>query len=1742
MFVFLMFFVILSATCKTIFAESDTNTVKTVRETFVRIPEKEMKTVLDKEPEGIFIPYKEYKRLHQKALRRFLEKKEVIETAWQGPVITRANYRGVMKGNRISFQAEFDILKNSKGPSLLAFPFRLLSGSVNVNDEFSMMKGVSIWRALINGETAHLYLKDRLPSIIIPDAGTFKLQVNFDVPVTFRGKSSGNKGYAAFEIPKAHIGELSILSDLFYDIKLENHPIQSKKLLPDPSGKDRIETFGFVGNMDVVRIRVHNRRSFAKTGIKISSREKIMKHVSRHEIKTEALYNIRVRDGRVGFITLDIPESVEIHDVKGAGVSGWKIEKESEKNTLQIDFFVPIADKTRFTVKARKAVDTNAQRFSLTDLRIQDLFQREGEVLIYYAKDVRLRIENEISAFSLVSQEPVSQKTASDNSRPFVYIRGSERLYGSYRIFKPAYKINCRFVLTLSRIQAEYDQALSLGRSKVRFSQRVHLSGFLRPRAYFNFTFPDNFLLLDIRVLLNGTEIQSFHESDSQNRRVAVETLRPAGPDDRLSIFFDTEKIFDDEILKDKPAKIRIPKIMPVDEHIARGKFRLSVDLRYLIEDIDLHGFTPLREDAKLAGTAGGSKHLLYRFEGAEAGGALKLSLRKPEITAETVSFITIDGDQIMGNAFIRYAVSNGEKKVFHFAVPAWEGAQVNITGAGIKEKKIIHMETAENIILEPAIKAVLERKHHDIWQVVLQNEISGQYLLGIDFQKKAEAFESFFEVPLPIPLGIKNDTGFLVLEASKTTAIRTRKSGLNEVETYELPTWPLYKPSKRIIESLRYFTRPFVYETAIRKRDELPVLSAYIASEEMVYTAGDDSNVFFQYTATVRNAGLQSLEIRLPEAYTLWSAMLNGKGIKPGKGENDSLLIKLPRDGDATLKLTGIVSTTTKSAITKTLMLASPELSIPCFASRLRLYYPESYTLLSAKGNFEEISARFYDVPYIVGLFNVMTNLVQTIGTIDIIPRYRGRRKIEPAAPERKYPAEDHFIDKKDAASDKKRSDGIELQDEKLSILPEGRKEKLRIEPMEDRKPARFPEYSMIAPSRQKVSEGQAFPRQQGQRISRKQTMQGLLSLDIPIPHSGQEFRCEKLWGNGRLTVRLLAQEWKKSLFVAAVLAFLFMGCFFHKMKIIAPLIFFLTTLLIFTIIPFIGLKGFTFLFNGAVLGSFIYMLFSFIIRFARKIEIGLLIAIVTLCGFQSEASAEKTAKPFPWVRIYAPYKGSAPETLTDDQGVYIPAADYFDLKFLADPPYKLPHKFKYDNDYDIVSFNATGKDQVDRIRFSARVDLFVNHDQWIMAGLPFTGVSMESVTLDGKRIPVNMMSEGPLKTKPQAPLTSVYEIPVLGIGHHVINLVFYAEVLSVPGKKSVDFKFPRCLSSAFSVHISGKDSIIDGKSPANGFATERLPDAARVTIAASMEDRIHFAWFPRKFFREAEKPLLFADCKAALYADYDHIGILQKLKMRVEKSSIVSLSLLGPQGVKIVDVFSDAVKSWKVKSSEHGPVLTILLKKETADAFEVSIRARFDAPVGQRFPALFLKPLQAERIQGRFDIFAREDLEVLADDIKGLIVSGSDKGTTASDALAEDKKTAFNHKKSYTFRNGDFIADFESRLAQTKIYADSSIHYKIAETQKSGVSENQKSGFSESQKSDFSKKSDFLLTRLSIEMNVRLRVESGTLSRVLLTPPSDYDLIHVVADSIADPIHYGNTYSNKSIVCIHLLPQLFF
>ena len=158
--------------------------------------------MIDEETEGIFVPFKEYKSLYQKAKEAFFKKENETDKERYGPSVTQAVYQGSIKGNLISFTAKYQIVQKQKEPVLLLLP----------------LKGVLFRKASLSGEIVHLYYKDQSPRLIIPGAGSYDLFVEFDVPINFKEK----KGVVNFDIPPVSVGEVKILSDFSYELFLKD--------------------------------------------------------------------------------------------------------------------------------------------------------------------------------------------------------------------------------------------------------------------------------------------------------------------------------------------------------------------------------------------------------------------------------------------------------------------------------------------------------------------------------------------------------------------------------------------------------------------------------------------------------------------------------------------------------------------------------------------------------------------------------------------------------------------------------------------------------------------------------------------------------------------------------------------------------------------------------------------------------------------------------------------------------------------------------------------------------------------------------------------------------------------------------------------------------------------------------------------------------------------------------------------------------------------------------------------------------------------------------------------------------------------------------------------------------------------------------------------------------------------------------------------------------------------------------
>ena len=966
--------------------------------------------------------------------------------------------------------------------------------------------------------------------------------------------------------------------------------------------------------------------------------------------------------------------------------------------------------------------------------------------------------------------------------------------------------------------------------------------------------------------------------------------------------------------------------------------------------------------------------------------------------------------------------------------------------------------------------------------------------MLEIDYQKKIDKFNVLVDVPLIMPLDVLNDTGYIVLEASKNTEIITEKSGLNDIETYEIPKWPSYTPSNRIVESLRYFTRPFTFRTAVTRRDESPVLASIAESETLSYTFDIDSAVFFEFIYIIKNTNLQFLEIKLPSKFELWGATIQGKGIKPRKGEDDLLLIPLPVDTseNIVLLLTGQISGDGKASLWKSLVLDSPKLSIPSLRTNVNIYFPSEYSLFNISGNFENFPEPDHKKPILVSLYKNLTlfffqNVGHMTGPLFLAKKgIQGRFKsaVDDIGGQFKYAEMEQIAPRRQRMLDGKDKQLASVQDEPYDLSTGyniGRDETIT------------ESYGVDASKK---------PAAVKRRYKRKK---GILSLNINIPKEGDSLSVNKLWGNSRLSLTFVSETWKKSLVLFSAFLFAALGFHLKKRDAMTPFAFLMTTSLLCTLIPMVMMRSLIFLFNGAILGAFIFVLILLFISFGKtmlkKLGFNFVIIFLLIAGslFSSQIVYAKEAKPFPFIKVYIPYKGDAPLNLKDAENVYIPTEDYFKLKFIAQPPYKPEDVFKYENDFDISGFRADGSLEENRIKFTASFDIFVNTDDWALVGLPFRNVYIEELMLDGKPIPVktNIASQEISKFSFQQIAYNndfvpqrenyIYEIPILGSGHHLIDLVFYVELESLPGKKSLDFGFPQTICSDLSLDFKSKDIFLEFENPQDGFFIDDSGNSTVAKVSLSQRSDLRVSWFPKKYLKKEEKPLIYTKNEVNIFMGYEDIFILQQTNIRVEKSSIASLSFQKDANLEIIDVFSDKLKNWKIRDEKGASILEIIFKHEILNSADMLIKAKYTVMPDSVENILFLKPMDAKRIMGNLNLYAQDDYKLAIGNIKGLRISEN-----KNSYLSEFPD--FNFQKTYSFLNENFNAEI-TRIPEERKYSVDILNF-------NKISEN------------------FLSSHYTVTLNIK----KSSLSDIKIRIPQGLKVSSIIADGTSDYVIHNN------------------
>ena len=1617
------------------------------KETIMFVPEKAMPLVYGKEQEGIFVSYQEYRTLYEKARDAYLKKVRDagVPDALRSPVLVQANYTGTVEDSLLKLSGEFHVFYNGEEPGFFSFP----------------LKDVFYQSAVLNGKKALIQDAAGGPRVLLPGKGAYDLTVHFLVPIKF----SDENGQASFSVPPALFGDIRLKADNFYDIRFPALTLTAK----NPLGEST-EFMGFLQQNDTVSIKITNRRSSGEKKVQISSREEHQAFLSQDLIEQVSHYNLDVRYGEITGVDIRIAPGVHVHEVSGPGIAGWSRENSGgTSDVLRLQFYLPLSGEIRFALKTYQYPEAGAEPLRLMDSRIENLFDRKGSLKIYY--DDSVRVEALETRFLLPAVGP--HNTGGE--------KGRYSLYTEYQIFNLPYEISLARLAVPRQVLVEQHNDLEVGESKILFNSELALSGLTPGTAQFLFQVPEGYEVNELSVYVNGDPVQEHHEHRPGDNTLRVDIRHPITAKDNVVLLVRAERLVGEGSLRDQPRPVAIPVLIYPEAGKMTGTLNVQIDEMYLLTDILLSGYSPAEEMLSSEPDEAGGKKLLYDFRSLSPKGEILISLRQAEQTSKTVSFIAVDENLLETNTYIRYSITSGKKDSFYFAIPQWPGSKINIEGEYIKEKKKVPLERVQELVGAAGLPDMTD---YDIWNVVLQKEASREVTLAVDYQKKIDRFEALFDVPLVVPLDVLSDTGYIVLEASKNTKITTEKSGLNELETYEIPQWPAYKPSNRIIESLRYFTRPFTFRVAVNRMDESPVLASLAEDEELVYVFGANSEVFFEGHYRIKNTNLQFLQVELPDRFVFWGATLDGKGVKPRKGSGRLIFIPLPVDSDQTIavRLTGQLERNGHLGMFETFDLRGPQLGIPVLQSHMTVYYPEQYSLLNMRGNFEKYPQPEYQRPLFLSFLSGAAALLgDNIG--QLIGPYYFRRGIQGRLKSAADDIGEQFSPGNTALQSRVRDASQYLNEQTVQQGATLQYEPYYLETNYDleREPVQPADEAVNALSPQARPAPDSLP-QYGRR-------KGLLSLNIDVPKEGESLSAHKLWGGSRLKVTFISGAWKRFLGLVSALAFIGLGFYVQRRGFMAPGMYFIMIFVLGTFVPMVLFRSYLFMFNGAMCGAGVFLALLLAGRYYRKVarHLGMMTVLALTAGLFlisacPDACAEQVssgrisfkrlpveAQPpddvqapapfsqcafwqpettaFPDIMVYVPYHNPVPFVLSDSQKVFIPTEDYFRLKLLAEPPYEAPRRFDYASPFDLTGLSLQGTLDGDVVRFTAVLDIFVNNEEWLLVPVPFDNVFMRELRLDGQAVPVMMQPPSgeclgmcPKRTgTPGMVQRGVYGVPVRGLGHHTLALDFLVEVDSLLGKKTLAFGFPPAVLSDFSLDLRSRDVFIEFEEPAVAHYIDETGPFPVAKASLSQKNHLRLSWFPKKYLKKEEKPLIYADCQLNMYLGYETVMVVQDTAIRVEKSSIASVSFLKDPETVVMDVFSDKVRNWEVRDDG---TLEVVFKHEITDKVDLQIKAKLGVLPDESVPVEFFKPQETKRIHGRLNVFSLPGYKLAVENQRNLKVEGIENG------FGGVPQAGFKLQKSFSFLDGDFRADIARVPEEQRFVADIRARVSLTET----------------------------------------------------------------------------------------------
>lgn len=308
---------------------------------------------------------------------------------------------------------------------------------------------------VVKSETGNAFLtvKDQGYILLLPDEGTYQIQLSMTFPVD----SVEGTPTAEIKLPHSPVSTFSgSLSGSGWSIKT------TRNLLPVNVHAEGADTAFSLspGAVTTFQLQWERPQDNKANEPVIFAESEIRSHIRPDAVKSDLKISLELPRAPVGSVRVSISSEHEVVSVAGDGVKTWKLEKEPKSQSLEVWFSTPRKNHCELTLALEQTVPQLPFSATLPVIRVERAFQEGGSIQIFEEQDVTTVLD---------ALQNLARQASNFHPAPH------QRDLGCYRFLRSEYGATLKMTETTPQISASADTLFHIDESYCSFSTALRL-------------------------------------------------------------------------------------------------------------------------------------------------------------------------------------------------------------------------------------------------------------------------------------------------------------------------------------------------------------------------------------------------------------------------------------------------------------------------------------------------------------------------------------------------------------------------------------------------------------------------------------------------------------------------------------------------------------------------------------------------------------------------------------------------------------------------------------------------------------------------------------------------------------------------------------------------------------------------------------------------------------------------------------------------------------------------------------------------------------------------------------------------------------------------------------------------------------------------------------------------------------------------------------------------------------------